>query len=846
MGNVVHIEIDPDVAAADPVPWALSRLEQVTEHVDHPFRVRVELAEVDSEDPESFRLGRDDSGPFVSAPALRGLAYGITELADRLQLNGGADVVDTSETHSPATPVRGVLRSFSSDVLDLGWFRDPGFWAGYLDELAAQRINRVQLAFGMQYNFSHDVDVVDNYLCFAYPFLLDLPGWNVRATGVDEADRQLNLSALRFASDEARRRGISFRLGLWNHAVRPELGESPRLRYPIVGLHDDQVAEYSAQALKALLEECPSIEGVTFRVHYEGGVPERDHGVFWSHVMAAIREVDRPVEIDMHSKGVDAELLEAARSAGARTSLSPKYWAEHQGLPYHQARVRDLERARPANGDPLAGVTQNTRRFTRYGYGDFLAVDRKQDVIFRVWPGTQRFLLWADPAIFAGYGRWSTIGGALGAELCEPLTFRGRKGTGEGPRDLYADPELHRPADRDWEKYRYAYRLWGRLLYEPDGDPEQWRRYLRREYGAAAAKVEEALSAAGRILPLVTVAFGISASNNFYWPEGYTNLPLFHDEKTGPYDFDTPTPYTWTAASPFDPEAFETTEAFVSGMLAGEASERYTPVDTAAALDGLVKRTEAAVAAAEGEPQTPLLREALVDARILAGLGRMFAERIRAGVDVAIFEHTSEPAQLDRALVALRRSREALAAVVEVAAPVYVDDLAFGDRPTERGSWRERLAQLDSELEEVAERRSTLGTADSARMIDLPAPRSRGAVGVEAVTLTEYDPGTGIPIEVAHLAPFSRARVHYRALDQSATWDVVEARADESGTMHTVIPAAATRSRFPLMWYLTVELGHGPLRYPDLGDDLCGQPYFVLSQAGTEECRTREAPPAQS
>ena len=69
--------------------------------------------------------------------------------------------------------------------------------------------------------------------------------------------------------------------------------------------------------------------------------------------------------------------------------------------------------------------------------------------------------------------------------MSEPLHFKGRQGTGQpGGRCAYADRSL---APRyDFEKYLYTYRLWGRLGYNPDTDPEVWRRALRREFGAAA------------------------------------------------------------------------------------------------------------------------------------------------------------------------------------------------------------------------------------------------------------------------------------------------------------------------------------------------------------------------
>lgn len=832
------IDLDPRAADLAPLPWAVERLERALADrgAASPTRVRIERGAVGSADPEAFCIERAGDLTTVRGTGPRGLGYGVLELADRLEnAEPGVSVAhalgeDGVAEHAPAVPVRSILRSFSSDVLDLEWFRDPAFWTGYLDELAMQRVNRVQLALGMQYNFSHDVGVRDNYLCFAYPFLLEVPGWDVAVRGVDDADRAANLAALRLASDEAVRRGIDFQLGLWNHAVQPELGESPELRYPISGIPDERIAEYSAQALQLLLEACPAISGVTFRVHYEGGVPEAGHGEFWERVMSGIAAVDRPIDIDMHAKGVDDELLHAAATSGAGVALSPKYWAEHQGLPYHQARVRDNERARPINDDALSGVTQNTRRFTRYGYGDFLGADRQQDIVFRVWPGTQRFLLWADPAIFAGYGRWSTIGGARGVELSEQLTFRGRKGTGEGPRDLYTDAELHRSASDDWQKYRYGYRLWGRLLYDPQADPEQWRRYLRRQYGEVAAHVEEALSAAGRILPLVTVAYGISASNNFYWPEGYWNLPMLAPTEAGLYDFDTPAPYTWGAISPFDPETFATTDEFADAIAAGRPVAKRTAVDNASALDELVARTEAAVAAAaDAEAGSPLVREALTDARILAGLGRMFAERIRAGIDVSLQERVGEPAHLHRAVEALRRSRDALAAVVEIAATAYVDDLAFGDRLTERGGWRDRLAQLDAELDDVAARAADLGAGDPSRLAGVPGPHATTGT-LRADSAADYAPGDDVEVAVGGAVPSSTIELHHRPLDQSAEWSVITADAGADGAARFVIPGSATAHPAPLSWYVVADDGAGPRIHPGLGADLCDRPYVVLER----------------
>ena len=132
-------------------------------------------------------------------------------------------------------------------------------------------------------------------------------------------------------------------------------------------------------------------------------------------------------------------------------------------------------------------------------------------MLFRMWPGTERLLLWGDPTAAAAYGRVSSFQGAAGVEICEPLFFKGRQGSGlPGGRCAYADQTLE--PKRDFEKYFYTYRVWGRLLYNPQSDPESWRRYLRAELGAAAPALEAAVTQGSRVLPLFTTARLPSAS----------------------------------------------------------------------------------------------------------------------------------------------------------------------------------------------------------------------------------------------------------------------------------------------------------------------------------------------
>ena len=421
---------------------------------------------------------------LVSASEPTGYVYGLLELTDRVRF--GADPMAALALaqplrEQPANQVRSIARAFVSDVEDKAWYYDKVFWRDYLTTLATQRFNRFSLTFGLGYDFPRGV--TGDYLHFPYPYLLDVPGYHVKAVPLDDAERDRNLEMLKFISDETALRGLQFQLALWTHAY--EWTDSPRSHHHIQGLTPETHAPYCRDALALLLKNCPAIQGLTMRVHGESGVPEGSYD-FWRTLFYGIVRTGRRIEIDMHAKGIDSKMMDVAAETGMPVKISAKYWAEHMGLGYHQADIRELEIPRPEDKDQgVFALSNGSRRFLRYGYGDLFQEGRKYDVLFRIWAGTQRLLLWGDPATAAAYGRSAHFCGASGVEICEPLFFKGRQGSGlPGGRCAYADESLN-PQGGDFRKYDYTYRVWGRLLYNPETDPESWRRYLRTEFGAA-------------------------------------------------------------------------------------------------------------------------------------------------------------------------------------------------------------------------------------------------------------------------------------------------------------------------------------------------------------------------
>jgi hypothetical protein len=764
----------------------------------------------------------------------RGLTYAVTELADRVR--HGADPIAALRVaraivEQPANSVRSIARCFESDVEDQSWFHDRAMWREYLAMLATQRFNRFSMTFGLQYNYP--MEVSDVYLYFAYPFLLSVPGHEVRVRELTAAVRDRNLETLQFIGQETVRRGLEFQVGLWTHGYQ---FDSPKVNYHVEGITEQNHAVYCRDALALLLQSCPQISGITFRIHGESGIPEGDFA-FWRTVFSGIAPAGRPIEIDMHAKGIDQQTIDLALETGMPVKISPKYLGEHIGLPYHQSAVRELERPPRTAASEHFALSNGLRRFTRYSYGDFLKEDRRHGVLFRIWPGTQRALLWGDPSFAAGYGRNAGFCGSQGVELCEPLSFKGRMGSGRpGGRTAYEDQSL--APEYDWQKFAYTYRLWGRLTYNPDAAPETWRRQLASDLGPAAAACETALAKASRILPLITLAHAPSASNNAYWPEMYTNMSIVRDDPPRPY-YDAGKRPRFAAVEPFDPQMFSRIDEFADELMSGRPGARYSPLEVAQWLDGLAAGAAEELSHLVGHVEwaaNVAVRRVLDDVAIQAAIGHFFAEKFRTAVLWSLYERSGDPEVAAAAVKTYRSAREAWSTAARGAA-VYVADVSYGAEPWLRGHWRDRLPAIDAdiaEMERLADAGSVSPSGDQAKvraaMHQVLSRPQRSVAGGEHQPSERFQPGA--PFEVAIRLPGERttALLHYRHVNQAEAWQTTQMQRE--GDRHAaVIAGDYTGSLYPLQYYFELRGDDGPSLFPGLDPDLTNQPYFVVRQA---------------
>jgi len=786
---------------------------------------------------EAFALFRHGGDIVAWGFDTRGLIYAITELADRTLDRGGDMFGVLPLVEQPSTRIRAAARAFVSEVEDKPWLYDRSGWVKYLDMLANNRFNRFALNLGIGYDYPYHNNILsDVYLHFAYPFLVDLPGYPIHVEGLPEIERQQNLDALRFIGREAARRGLEFQLGLWTQ--RYDFDEVPHTSHQIRGVTEENLRHYCRDSVAFLLREIPEITGLTFRIHIEAGVPEGDYD-FWRTVFTAVKNAGRPLELNLHAKGLDEHVLGAARDTGMPVVVAPKYLAEHMGLPYHPSAIREREYP-PA--EAITGREQlsiGSRRFTRQSYGDYLKARRDWRVMFRIWPGTQRVLSWGDPVFAAAYGASMSFCDADGMEWMEPMAFKGRQGSGiAGGRGGLADQAL--ATHPDWLRHEYAYRLLGRLSYSPAIGPDSWRRYLSTKFGTAAAVCERALSAASRVLPLVTQAHGPSIANNAYWPEIYTNMSSIGEFEARPYGFDMDGPTRFGNAPTFDPQMLPSARVYVESLLAGAPPPSYTPLDVANWLDAFADEAETALMELRRVPgpQSAVAR-IVVDVEIMAALGRFFAQKFRGACYAELMLATRSPKAHQRVLAHAQLATAAWAKAALAGERAYHRDLTFGPGRHLRGNWSERLVDVEREANALKVHRLTDGPepthplADADRVIAMlddhqPVQRLDGRLDLP----DSFSPGEPVTVRLSTEAGLRNAQLHYRHVNQGERWRTMPM--SRSGNAYTAtVPASYTDSDDHLQVYVTAQTEAGVRIYPGFPDHLAGSPYALIMQGRT-------------
>ena len=442
-------------------------------------------------------------------------------------------------------------------------------------------------------------------------------------------------------------------------------------------------------------------------------------------------------------------------------------------------------------------------------------------------------------------GRAFGAHGADGVEYMEPLSFKGRKGSGlPGGRDAYRDASL-RAAPRRLAQVR---------VHVPALGPARLRARTqrpRRGAGAAAAStataaeaIESGLARASRILPLVTQrALSRRPPTTTTGPRCTATCRSSTSAHPGSYS-DTPAPKVFGAVSSLDPQLFASVDEYADALAARRAAGARSRRSRWRASSTLWAESSAAdLARADAPARATAAIRATGASRstvaIAAGIGRFFARKLRAGVLSASTTapatrapatrrspSTARPGRLGR----VRRSGPAQA---------YVADVTFGFDAHLRGHWQDRLAAIDRDIAAVEARRrgalaaggvdqATLERAVAAVLVaGCPGRRSQSSTPPPV----DFRPGEAITLSFRVSSGADAVRLLSPAPQPGRRPGAELETARDGEWWRAAVPADDTHSPYPIQYYLALRSAQGFALWPGFAADFTGQPYRVVRRS---------------
>ncbi len=596
---------------------------------------------------ESFAIFFSPHSITVSGSDPVGTMYGCYELADLLGMRGW-DVFSQSMPirKSPDVEFRAVnpfLTLPYEEHWDEWWFLQEDYWEGYLDTLSRARFNWIDL-HGM-----YDIETTHFPNLFAYFVTSE----RFPDVGVEPELAKRNLDMLKKVMKMARARGIKFAIMSYHTGWKDGQG----LREYTSEDSELNIAAYTSEAVHKMIEECPLLEMVGFRIGESG----RKGYFFKGSYIPAIRGAAREVGLYTRSWGAKKkDILEIGEEFPGRFSVEIKYNGEHLGPPYI-----------------IAGGRMEHKH--SYSYQDYYSYPKNYEIIYQIRTnGTLRVFPWCNPVFAARAVKDSTLGGARGFSL-EPMNAY-------YPKNDYRHPEGSKYAWYTWqyERDRMFYNAWGRTAYDLDTaeDEELWR-YLFAESGYSkkcSESLYDALWWSSLIVPDCQNAYCIGPDHRQHAPE----LELGG------------TVEDWAGWLPFDTQNIQPCKEFAYRQVKKEYSARKTPIQMADIILDECSKARNYLAKAnvkEGGDMAGCIDLAR-EIEMTTYLGEFYAHKLKAAAYLALMKEANDVSLADKVRGELAKSHNAwrrLAKIGDEHYKPFVDTLRM---KTTEYSWQNRNQEL--------------------------------------------------------------------------------------------------------------------------------------------------------
>ncbi len=578
--------------------------------------------------PEGFQIIRGDLGGksiiCVIASDPTGAMYGTLDLAEQVLRNRGLEGISEGFS-APRFAFRAIkfnlpwssYRPSDHPAMNLHTetCRDLQFWQRFLDMMAENRFN--VLSLWNLHPFTYMIRPKD------YPEAC--PFSDVELSQWQRFWRRL------FAM--AKERGIETYIVNWNIVVSPEFARA----HGIKERNDtsELVREYTRQCVTQVINEYDDLTGlgVTLADWMNDMTPKQREDWIAQTFVAGMKQARRPVKF-IHRSVLAGSPTEMRRVIDEANQPDPVWvevkfnWSHGHSTPrlaithdYSSGQIDErFWNPKPTNFQ-IAWMIRNEDFFIlRWGQPDFI----------------RRHIAMNGHEYVGGY--------FVGSE-------------GYIPAKEYA----HRPDEHVTWKYAFErqwlfYKLWGRLLYDPQTSDEVFAGEFDRRYGDGIGKrLLEAYALASR-MPLRLASFHAATWDYTLYSEGFLS-PVQNEfnDKVSPFISIDELIYHKT----LDPTYLSIPD-YVKSRLNDEVigNSKLTPIGLAVDLenDGETALRLAGALLAEAGQDSPTLRCEIADVQAWSHLSLYFAKKLRAGVALEMFRQSKEGHRREEAVNLLKKA----------------------------------------------------------------------------------------------------------------------------------------------------------------------------------------------
>jgi len=640
--------------------------------------------------PESFAIARVGKEIAVVGRDATGAMYGCLELAERIDMKG-APALDIKKpiAQAPAVEFRAVNPFFclpyspparsgsetppTTENDKSWWFLREGYWKGYLDQLARARINWIDL-HGM-------CDIKTTSFPNIYPYFITSEKFP--DVGVEPEAAKRNLAMLNKVIRMAKARGI--KLALMSYSVgryTTERWNGAGLRKPTSADTPENLAAYTREVVRKMIEQCPELEMIGFRIGESG----QKENFYRKSYIPAIAKAGRSIDLYTRTWGTEKDqILAIGREFPKRFFIEIKYNGEQFGPPYIVA------------GGRMQG-------WGHYSYRDYYSYPRAYQIIYQLRAnGTHRVFPWGNPEMAARANMSSLLAGSIG--LCvEPIDA------------FYPKYDFRHRDDSPnrWFKWQYErdwlwYQVWGRTAYDPSlgKRDDLWVRMFARRFGKSAAPgLYQAMCWASKIIPDAYTAYSLGPDHRKHAPE----LEWGGDVKA------------WAEGQPFDTQNVMSPREYAEGLVKGEFSARATPLRMASYLSEEARKAREYVDLARKKmaKPTPEFNDLTTELVALSHLGDYYSHKLFAATLYALMGDASDVSLEMPIRMELKAAADAWGKLAKIGDEHYKPFVDMLRMKTEEYTWSkegEKLAGDVKALDEAVAEIKSSGKTGKAPMI---------------------------------------------------------------------------------------------------------------------------------